>query len=248
MGVAGARAPARELDLAIHMSFNQWDDEDEPFEGVAFADVLPPLQRLRALTVLTIVVGFTTSTVAGFGVEDADLRAIAATWPGLVRLEIGHSIDHDDWPGGPEGISRPSLGAVVALAERCRELVALNVEFGSVDARALERLEARAAACAAPQTELRQFVEGPGVTGFCQKLRLTDPARVAAALRKLFPNVVSGLEMVPGGVEELGAKAVRYRGWDQDDMNTDMFRLMKALEHSHLDAWSNKCAWSCLTI
>ena len=126
------------------------------------------------------------------------------------------------------------MGAVVSLAERCRRLEAVNVEFESVDARALEKLEARAAACSVQQMTLHQIIVGPGVTDFCQKLRLVDSARVAKALRKLFPNVVGGLEIVGGGVEE-GVEAVKYRGWKPNEMKTDMFHLMKALEDLHLD-------------
>ncbi|KAM5545266.1 hypothetical protein V8D89_001377 [Ganoderma adspersum] len=226
-------AHLRSVELVAHITFNQWDNPDEPFEGVVFADVLRALQPLRELTAITVVVAFATSTVAGFSVEDRDLRSIAETWPDLARLEIGHIIEHDDWPGGPEGIGRPSLGAVVSLAECCRTLEAVNVEFESVDVRALEKLEARAAARSAPQTALRQIVVGPGVTDFCQKLRLADPVRMAAALRKLFPNVVGGLEIIEGGTAE-GCEAVRYRGWNPSEMKTDMFYLMKALEDSHL--------------
>ncbi|KAI1787766.1 hypothetical protein LXA43DRAFT_1184274 [Ganoderma leucocontextum] len=211
-----ALAHLSELDFAVHIGFNQWDNQEEPFEGVSLADALPSLQRLRELKVITILV--------------EDLNAIASTWPDLVSLKVGHFIEHDDWPGGPEGIGRPSLSAVVALAERCRKLEELDVEFESVDVRELERLEARAAACAAPQTELRQIVVGPGCTDFCQKLRLADPTRVVAALRKLFPNVVSGLEMLGGGTEEGSAEALRYRGWHPEDIETDMFRLLKGLD------------------
>ena len=229
-----ALAHLRSLELVAHITFNQWDNPEEPFEGVIFADVLRVLQRLRELTAITVVVAFATSTVAGFSVEDRDLRCIAETWPNLARLEIGHIIQNDDWPGGPEGIGRPSLNAVVSLAERCRRLEAVNVEFESVDARALENLEARAAACSVPQMALRQIIVGPGVTDFCQKLRVVDPARVAKALQKLFPNVVGGLEIVGGGVEE-GLEAVKYRGWKPSEMKTDMFHLIKALEDLRVD-------------
>ena len=69
----------------------------------------------------------------------------------------------------------------------------------------------------------------------CQKLRLVDPARVAKALRRLFPNIESGLELVGGGnMEEDRPEAVRYCNWSAGEMNTDMFRLMKALEDSLL--------------
>ena len=69
----------------------------------------------------------------------------------------------------------------------------------------------------------------------CQKLRLVDPARVAKALRRLFSNIESGLELVGGGnMEEDRPEAVRYRNWSAGEMNTDMFRLMKALEDSLL--------------
>ncbi|PIL26747.1 hypothetical protein GSI_11161 [Ganoderma sinense ZZ0214-1] len=238
-------AHLREFDLSIHIGSDRLyenqeepdeeDEEDETAESVDFAGVLCRLQDMRELKAITV---FVASMVPEFSLQDRHLEAIAETWPELVRLEIGYSfqdVGFTRWDG-PQRISWPSLGAIVSLAERCRKLEAIDVEFESVDARALEELEARAAVCEAPQTALRQIIVGPGVTDFCKKLSLTDPARVAAALRKLFPNLEGGkLEVIGGDSEEGSDLIVRYRLWDPSDTETDMFRLMKALEDAHLD-------------
>ena len=238
MCASPALARLHHFDLSLNFGFNRWDHTDEPFEGFALAGVLPFLRRLRELETVTIYVGFATSTVAGFGVEDGDLDAVGSAWPNLVSLTLGHSIDDDDRPGGPEGIGRPALGAVASLAERCRKMEVLDVEFDGVDARARWRSSRRARP---PALRRRRgcgafFLEGAHRrTDLCQKLRLADPARVAAALRKLFPNVESRLEMVGGGGTEEDPEAVKYRNWSAAEMRTDMFRLMKALKDSHLD-------------
>ncbi|KAI1781929.1 hypothetical protein LXA43DRAFT_1154649 [Ganoderma leucocontextum] len=225
-----ALAQLRELDLYVEIEFNQFENQDEPFEGVRVADVLAPLKRLPALRDILVVFNFPTSTVATFDMNDQDLDTVASAWPDLARVKVGHK--HDDWNGGPLVISRPSLSAVVSLAERCRKLERVDVEFECVDASELARLEARAAdACASPQTELRRIVFDPD-TGFCQQLRVADPSRLVAALRKTFPNLTSGLEMLQ---EETWEGSVRYRDWYPDDMKTDAFRLLKALDDLHLD-------------
>ncbi|KAI1787770.1 hypothetical protein LXA43DRAFT_1064103 [Ganoderma leucocontextum] len=225
-----ALAQLHELDLRVDIEFNQFENQDEPFEGVRVADVLAPLKRLPALRDVLVVVNFPTSTITTFDMNDQDLDTVASAWPDLARVKVGHK--HDDWNGGPLVISRPSLSAVVSLAERCRKLERVDVEFECVDASELARLEARAAdACASPQTELRRIVFDPD-TGFCQQLRVADPSRLVAALRKTFPNLTSGLEMLQ---EETWEGSVRYRDWYPDDMKTDAFRLLMALDDLHLD-------------
>ena len=66
--------------------------------------------------------------------------------------------------GTGTGRKRPSLSALVAVAELCRGLESVDVEFDSVGAAELARLEARAAACTstAPQTALRRIVVAIG--------------------------------------------------------------------------------------
>ncbi|KAM5530357.1 hypothetical protein V8D89_015976 [Ganoderma adspersum] len=172
------------------------------------------------------------------------------------RLTIEHNNFLDDEPWGVD-VGRPPLSAVVSLGERCRKLESLDIEFEHVSGRELAQLEKRAdasAACASPQTALRRIVKVNPYTDFCQKLRVEDhqqkwknilracryclksgyfytfaddPPRLAAALRKFFPNLRGGLEILRGGS---GGRPVVYRDWDPSNMGTDAFRLLKALD------------------
>ena len=228
----------RKLELHVEIEFDPFDDE--PFEGVRFAGVLALLKRLPGLKDIWVVVVFQTPAVTTFDMTDKDLDAVASAWPDLARVKLGHIINDDDNLGdGPclgRGISRPSLSAVVSLAERCRKLESLDIEFETVDAGELARLEARAdaaaCACASPQTELRGIAFDP-YTDIRQKLRVADPSRLAVALRKLFPNLVGGLEMLKKE-PRAGERSVTYRHWLSCDMDTDAFRLLKALDDLHL--------------
>ncbi|PIL28012.1 hypothetical protein GSI_09863 [Ganoderma sinense ZZ0214-1] len=228
-----ATAQLRTLDLSVDIEFNQFDNQWEPFEGVSFAsDVLAPLKRLSsALTDVSAVVCFQTSTVATFTIADGDLDAAARAWPGLARAKFGYTIEFDDSHDGAWGIVRPSLSAVVALAERCRALERVDVEFESVGAGELARLEARADACTEPQTALRRIVFDPD-SDFCDTFCVEDPVRLAEALGRLFPNLRSGLEMVE--TEPEGETTVAYRGWHRSRMDTDAFWLLKALDECSL--------------
>lgn len=238
-------AQLRELDLRADIAFSQFDDQDVGFICVTFAShVLAPLKRLPALTGISAVVGFQTATVTSFVVRDEDMDAIASAWPGLTRAKFGYAIefnDFSDWDtGDPWGVCRPSLGAVVTLMERCRKLESVDIEFADVDARMLAQLEARADACmrgASPQTALRRIVFDPR-SDFRHSLRVEDPPRVAVALRmrKLFPNLRSGLEVLQG---ESGEGSVAYRDWNSaSSINLDAFRLLKALDDSQLEVES----------
>ncbi|PIL23183.1 hypothetical protein GSI_14492 [Ganoderma sinense ZZ0214-1] len=226
-----ATAQLRTLDLSVDIEFNQFDNQWEPFEGVSFAsDVLAPLKHLSALTDISAVVCFQTSTVATFVLSDGDLDAVASAWPGLTRAKFGYTIQFDDSNDGPWGIRRPSLSAVVALAERCRALESVDVEFKSVSAGELARLEAHADACTEPQTALRRIAFDPD-SDFCDMFCVEDPERLAEALARLFPNLRSGLEMVETEPEgESGETAVTYRGWHRSRMDTDAFQLLEALD------------------
>ena len=171
--------------------------------------------------------------------NDRDMAAIASTWPDFARAKFRLTIEHnnflDDEPWGVD-VCRPSLSAVVSLGERCRKLESLDIEFENVGQRKLAQLEKRAdAACASnsPQTALRRIVKINPYTDFCLKLRVEDPYRLTAALRKFFPNLRGGLEILRRGS---GQRPVVYRDWDPTNMDTDAFRLLKALDEEFLES------------
>ena len=223
-----AVAQLRKLDFTVDIQFNQYDNEDELFEGVAFGHVLRQLTRLRALRDISFQVEFTTSTVALFAVSDTDMDKISSAWPNLRSLTITWACGTYDWHAC--GIARPSLSAVIRLAERCRKLETFYIEFESVDLGEMERLEARAADCTEPQRALRRIVVKP-CTDHSMTLRLADPVRLATALRKIFHNLTGGLGApLEGGT----AGPLRYRHWEPTSMKTDAFRLLKALEETDL--------------
>ncbi|PIL26742.1 hypothetical protein GSI_11156 [Ganoderma sinense ZZ0214-1] len=285
---SAAIAPLRQLHLRIYVTSRPQCAmgmgifaRDTVTHRIPFADILPHLARLPALTDISISTesrilsnDSPSVLVALLDVCDEDLAAVAAAWPDLARLSIAYS----DWAGRCRGPCMPSLGAVVALAGRCRKLERVDVEFADVDADELVRLEARASTststslgtCCTPapgesgsgsessqslrevQTALRQIATVSGLrpqppsqhrTGNIylkyehhERLSVAEPLRLAAALRKLFPNLRSGLEeshVVAGGMEE------GLRRGDNDmviDPETDAMRLLKALDELDLDA------------
>ncbi|KAM5545286.1 hypothetical protein V8D89_001397 [Ganoderma adspersum] len=196
------------------------------------------------------------SLATSFDVCDDDLDMVAATWPDLVSLKVLHA----NWASGSRGTltKRPSLSALVALAERCRSLESVDVEFDSVGADELARLEARASRCSASgpwgtstvpqsQTALRRIVvdisgrprseyDGRDLE-YHKRLRIAEPSRLAAALRTLFPNLRGGLG--PEEQERMhmsAAKRRRYSGcrwpWGparDAEAEMDALRLLKAL-------------------
>ncbi|KAI1782297.1 hypothetical protein LXA43DRAFT_1087570 [Ganoderma leucocontextum] len=226
-------AQLSKLDLSIHINGIDIELLDGPFD---FMDVLRSLKRLRALRDISVVIEFDSFAEAAFNVNNGDTDTIASAWPDLAHVKVSHSIDCDD-PNDPNDepwnfISRPSFSAIVSLAERCRKLQSLDIEFEDVSVDELARLEAHADACASPQTALRRIVFGPD-TDFRQNLRLADPSRLAAVLQKLFPNLKGGLEMLQ---EETGEGLARDRGWQPNEMEMDTFRLLRALgSEVHVD-------------
>ncbi|PIL28009.1 hypothetical protein GSI_09860 [Ganoderma sinense ZZ0214-1] len=218
-------AHLRKLDLHVDIDFNQHDNvnDDEPFKGVNFtSDILAPLVRLSALTDISVDIFFRTSTIT-FVMGDEDLDSIASAWPDLARAKFSHTIENDDHPWG---VRTPSFSAVVALAERCRKLESGEVALGNVDA-----------------DELALVFDPDTSESFCEVLSLEDPKRLAAALRRLFPNLRSELDsevvevpaLVQGKPGELGpSDSEVYRGW-RHYMDTDVFRLLRALDEVDLD-------------
>ncbi|PIL26745.1 hypothetical protein GSI_11159 [Ganoderma sinense ZZ0214-1] len=251
---------------------------------IPFADILPHLARLPALTDLSISAESHCSPapsvlVALLDVCDEDLAAAAAAaaWPDLARLRIAYS----DWAGRCRGPCMPSLGAVVTLAGRCRKLERVDVEFADVDADELVWNEARAAATSAStglrlslragctpaqakskssqrqrrrqrhtqtqtQTALRRIatvsalkpLERPNrylMYKHHERLSVAEPVRLAAALRKLFPNLRSGLEesQLAEGMEDGQGRGDNGMVLDSE---TDAMRLLRALDELDLDA------------
>lgn len=235
-----AMAQLRKLDLHVTIKPDQFEHEDNPFrvERVSFGtDILALLKRLPALTDIEVVVSLRTSAVATLDMNDKDMDVIASAWPDLVRAKFCLKIDSshnnlDDSDSESEEprvrVGRPSLSAIVSIGERCRKLESLEIEFANVGARELARLEKRAdAACASPQTALRRIVKVNPYTDYGQNFRVKDPLRLVAALRKLFPNLRGGLEIMwaaPGGMPVL------YRDWHPSTTDGDAFRLLKALD------------------
>ena len=168
---SSALAQLQELTMRIEVNrvplfgilVPQWADqtpeEDDP---VSFADVLPFLKRLPTLTHISLAVKFltphTSTRALSFDVCNDDLRAVAATWPRLVRLALVHaapsrtqslSLSSASVSGGATPTAKwPPLSALVALAERCRGLETVDVEFAIVGTAELARLESRTGAAA----------------------------------------------------------------------------------------------------
>ena len=223
----------RKLDFTAEIEFDPFDNEDdEVFEGVVFGDVLRRLTRLPTLEDVSFVVQFTTSAIAAFDVDDADMDRIASAWPNLRRLTVMRICRNNDWEGEACGVSRPSLSAIISLATRCRQLEMLYIEFESVKMDELERLEARALECINPQRALREIMLEP-FSNYHNTLRLTDPVRLAAALRAIFPDLTGGLGEP---LEDEAGELLRHGPWKPTEFDTDAFRLLKTLEETHLSA------------
>ena len=224
-----------QFSVDVKMGPERLDSKGQPFKGVVFGDVLRRLNCLSRLQDINFGIEFDFLTITNFDVNDADMETIATAWPNLHNLTIVQTswgFDLSDPLACGIRISRPSLSAMVSLAERCRKLEEFCVEFEDVKLAEVERLEARAEACTEPQTTLRRIVI-ESLSDFCLMLLVDDPDRLAIVLRRLFPNLSGG---VGPQLEPLPGEPVRFLNWQTDDIECDAFHLLAALDGIQLDA------------
>ncbi|KAI9058975.1 hypothetical protein FKP32DRAFT_1680301 [Trametes sanguinea] len=220
----------RKLFVSLETDFRPVLNGAEPLQ-TSFRAIAAPVLSLGSLEDLEMI-----SWNSIVSISDEDVSQMSAAWPRLRRLEILSDVkdnfrEYDAWMPHAPDIVRPSLTALVLLAERCRSLELLKIDIADVSEDELQALEARAAAIASSgdtqpclQTRLRNLVFAHGDR--CLHLALPDVERLARALRRLFP-------MLEGPGESAQDWSTRRRpmkhAWTSEQRNTDAFRLMERL-------------------
>ncbi|KAH9898529.1 hypothetical protein C8Q73DRAFT_788704 [Cubamyces lactineus] len=190
---------------------------------IAFADILGPLLHLRSLEDLEVM-----SWNRVLSISDEDVQDMAISWPCLRRLTItSDSKDiyrtHEAWTPYAPHISRPSLLAVVDLAERCRALASTNMDVANMSETELEALEAHADGSEiVPQTRLMHFVIAKDE--HFMHMFLPDIDRLARVLRRLFPSLEG-----PGESSDdwRTRKRPMKHWWTEEQRQTVAYRLME---------------------
>lgn len=218
----------RRLDLS---NTTNWDtlntSPGDPFYA-AFFDMFAPLVDLHALEYLEI-----SCWSRVLSISDADVARMARAWPRLHRIVIAYSVvpfepaEPPTWdPYGPQ-VARPSLLALVELAERCPALFYCEIPAADVSESELVALEARAAeAHGRPrQTSLRSLLPARGA--HCDHFTLFDVDRVARALLALFSSLY-GVGRATRRPSIESGRPSRY-SWSGQQRDSDGFRLLERL-------------------
>lgn len=218
----------RRLDLS---NTTNWDtlntSPGDPFYA-AFFDMFAPLAELHALEYLEI-----SCWSRVLSISDADAARMARAWPRLQRILIAYSVvpfepaEPPVWdPYGPQ-VARPSLSALVDLAERCPALFYCEILAADVTESELITLEAHVAEARdrSRQTSLRSLLPARGA--HCDHFTLCDVDRVARALLALFPSLY-GVGRATRRPSIESGRPSRY-SWSGQQRNSDGFRLLERL-------------------
>ena len=165
--------------------------------SISFGSILQPIFRLGKLQDVTLKFN------GGPYVElsDGDVQCMAVSWPRLIRLSITNTDQYSWYSSAFQEMTRPSILAVISLAEHCRCLASLAIGCSSVSEEDQRTLEVRMASVPAhngaillsdtprlPQASLTEIHLATS-RAECEALVLTDVRRVAHALHRLFPNL-----------------------------------------------------------
>ncbi|KAL1945795.1 hypothetical protein VTO73DRAFT_1797 [Trametes versicolor] len=198
----------------------------------AFFNIFAPLADLHALEHLEIACW---SRV--LSISDADVAQMSRAWPHLQHIAIEYTVVPPipteppiQWDPYGQTVARPSLPALVNLAERCPALFYCNILAASMSEEELVTLEAYAAAAEADnrprQTNLRNLILACG--GHCDHFALPDADRVAHALLVLFPSLC-GVDR--GGMARWKVDLLKWSisgtpVSEEHRCQTDVFRLL----------------------
>ncbi len=184
-----------------------------------FSDMFNSLSKLRSLEVVTIQ-----ACTAAIELTDADVAQLPAAWPQLTSFSVTRSSLGADAMSSSRGgapVARPSLIALVGLAQALSSLEELDVEIADVPDTELAHLEG-CAGSRQPQMALTGIAFAHH--GYRKDLKLPDVERLGHVLHKMFPNL-RGL-----GERSVVDGMTRYVGWAEDELQKDVFRLLAKLE------------------
>ncbi|TFK81003.1 hypothetical protein K466DRAFT_591524 [Polyporus arcularius HHB13444] len=184
-----------------------------------FSDMFKSLSKLRSLEEVAIQI-----CTAAIELTDANIAQLPAAWPQLTSFSVTGSTLGADAMSPRQGgvpVARPSLTALIGLAQALSSLEELDVEIADVPDTELAHLEG-CAGSRPPQKALTRIAFAHH--GYRADLKLPDVKRLGHVLHKMFPNL--------GG---LGERSVvdgmtRYVRWAENELQTDVFRLVAKLE------------------
>lgn len=225
----------RQLYLGLDAELHTLRFRDANPVHTPFFSVLAPLADMHALETLEVS---TWNRV--LSISDDAVAQMGTAWPRLQHLSVHVSstfaLGHDATLFTPydADIARPTLSALVHLAERCPSLAYCAIDAASVSEAELVVLEERAAAVDSArmdttQTRLEQLV--PAHRVHSKHFTLPDVERVAHVLRSLFPSIEGVGVGEPGHnfPPLLPFKRATRDVWSEDEQGTDVFRLLERL-------------------
>lgn len=201
--------------------------QDSESERCHFLAVARPLLNLPSLDVLAFSVHGRALVLS-----DNDVSEMARSWPRIVSLSVTHDpkyIDPKDRPRGTHysSLVRPSLSALVSLAEQCGNLESMKFDPADVSEEELVSLEAHAAsAIAVPRATLGQFV--PARSDAFDRLVIHDVQRLASALHRIFPNL-EGKGVIPEHERRPIQARLTDGGTGSDSQADELLRCLDAL-------------------
>ena len=197
-------ASLRTLTLSFAIIDQRPDSSAEHSRPGSFLELVEPLLRLHSLTSLAVHASIqpwggiqhdSTESVHAqhkpLAIDDFSTDTMARAWPCLRQLALTHASGFLKYSVAPFDISivRPSIGALVKLAQECPALEALTMHVADVDQSGLESLEEQVEAGCGQQTALLDIhLEGDRSVN-PDDLHLVDIDRLATVLHRLFPRL-----------------------------------------------------------
>ena len=207
-----------ELRLTFLCTRSLGEDESEYSR---FADVARPLLGLAVIEVLSLSVHG-----RALSLSDDDVAEMAQSWPHIVALSV---VQEPYYPYGRSReenrsrFTRPSVSALVSLAQNCPRLTSLRFDPADVSEEELQSLEERAAS-AVPRTGLSRLVLTSGETE--NEPSFGDIRRLAFALHRLFPDL-EGMGVLKGSERRPVHEEISV--WDVE-RDSDAYTLQVALD------------------
>lgn len=227
----------RRLYLALHAELHTLRFCDTNPVHAPFFSVLAPLADMHALETLEVA---TWNRI--LSISDDAVAQMGTAWPRLQHLTVTVS---STFTRGPDAalftpydaeIARPTLSALIQLAERCPSLAYCAIDAASVSEAELVALEQHFDAFSPARVQkiqrgLEQLV--PACRVHSSHFTLPDIDRLARALHSLFPSL-EGVRVRPELDINFPPALLPFARenwglWSEDEQGTDVFRLLERL-------------------
>lgn len=225
------------LYLGLHAEPYTLRPRDADPVHAPFFSVLAPLADMHALETLEVA-----TWNRALSISDDAVAQMGTAWPRLQHLTVTVS---STFTRGPDAaifkrcdaeIARPSLSALIQLAERCPSLAYCAIDAASVSEAELVALEEYSDAFSPARVQkiqrgLEQLI--PARRVHSNHFTLPDVDRLARTLRSLFPSL-EGVGVRPELDLNFRSAPLPFQRedwslWSEDEQRTDVFLLLERL-------------------